>query len=239
MAEHKKSFVLYADLIHTVRKMPKNKAGELFMTILSYVNDENPEVKDLMVDLAFEPIKQQLKRDLKEWETIRQKRSEAGKIGGARSVEKRRSKRKQREPNLTIASKNEANQAVNDTVTVNVTVTDNVIKEEIAPQKNNLHGSNLFRQPNAPQFADVHRHFLGAGGTEEMAKKFFDKWEGVGWYYQGSPIMKWASLANTFISNWKSNEHKNLNDGTQRDQRNNGKPKLGTSDAKTERIKTW
>ena len=56
MAENKKSFVLYADLIHTVKKMPKEKAGELFLTILSYVNDEQPVVDDMLVDLVFEPI---------------------------------------------------------------------------------------------------------------------------------------------------------------------------------------
>ena len=41
MAENKKSFVLYTDLIHTVSKMPNDKAGELFKHILMYVNDEN------------------------------------------------------------------------------------------------------------------------------------------------------------------------------------------------------
>lgn len=65
MAENKKSFVLYADLIHTVKKMPKEKAGELFLTILSYVNDEQPVVDDMLVDLVFEPIKRQLGEGIK------------------------------------------------------------------------------------------------------------------------------------------------------------------------------
>lgn len=82
MAEDKKSFLLYADIIHTVRKMPKDKAGELFLTILSYVNDENPVVDDVIIDLVFEPIKQQLKRDLKKWEDFRKKQSERGSKGG-------------------------------------------------------------------------------------------------------------------------------------------------------------
>ena len=82
MAENKKSFILYADMIHTVRKMGKDKAGELFMTILSYVNDENPLVEDLLVDLVFEPIKQQLKRDLSRWDKFKEKQIENGKKGG-------------------------------------------------------------------------------------------------------------------------------------------------------------
>lgn len=82
MAENKKAFILYCDIIHTVRKMPKDKAGELFMTILSYVNDENPAPGDLIVDLTFEPIKQQLKRDLKKYEQFIERQRENGKRGG-------------------------------------------------------------------------------------------------------------------------------------------------------------
>jgi hypothetical protein len=73
MAENKKSFVLYCDLIHTVSKMPKEKAGELFIHILEYVNDLEPETDDLIIQLTFEPIKQSLKRDLQKYERIREK----------------------------------------------------------------------------------------------------------------------------------------------------------------------
>ncbi len=82
MAEDKRGFLLYCNLLATVKKMPDDKAGVLFKTILRYVNDENPEVDDLIVDLVFEPIKQQLKIDLKKWEAFRQKQSENGAKGG-------------------------------------------------------------------------------------------------------------------------------------------------------------
>lgn len=81
MAENKKSFVLYADLIHTVKKLPKEKAGELFLLILEYVNDENPSVSDPLVDIAFEPIRQTMKRDLKKWEKSISEKSIAGHMG--------------------------------------------------------------------------------------------------------------------------------------------------------------
>lgn len=81
MAENKASFLLYTDMIHTVKKLPKLKRAELFMAILEYVNDENPVIKDNMVDLVFEPIKHQLKRDLKKWETFQGKKSDAGILG--------------------------------------------------------------------------------------------------------------------------------------------------------------
>jgi len=120
MAENKKSFILYADLLHTVRKLPKSKAGELFLTILEYVNDENPNTDkmDLLVQVAFEPIKRQLKRDLKDWEEIRQKRSDAGKLG----MEKRWGKDNKGITNITKDNgvKSDITKiTVNDTVTVN------------------------------------------------------------------------------------------------------------------------
>lgn len=81
MAEDKKSFLLYTDLIHTVNKMPNDKAGELFKHILSYVNDLNPETEDLIIQLTFEPIKQQLKRDLLKYKESVIDKSNAGKLG--------------------------------------------------------------------------------------------------------------------------------------------------------------
>ncbi len=68
MAKDKKSFLLYTDLIHTLEKMSNEKAGELFKHIMRYVNDLDPKTDDLIIDLTFEPIKQQLKRDLKNYE---------------------------------------------------------------------------------------------------------------------------------------------------------------------------
>lgn len=68
MAKDKKSFLLYCDLIHTVNKLSDEQAGKLLKHILSYVNDQNPVANDVIIDLVFEPIKQQLKRDLKKYE---------------------------------------------------------------------------------------------------------------------------------------------------------------------------
>lgn len=128
MAEDKKSFVLYADLIHTVRKLPKEKQGELFMTILSYVNDENPVVDDLMVELVFEPIKLQMKRDLVKYETTKERRKEAGRLAGLKSGEARKAivpETNQNEPNEPMVQKTNQSQP-NEHVTVTVTVNDNV-----------------------------------------------------------------------------------------------------------------
>ena len=81
MAENKKSFLLYTDLIHTVKKLNDQQAGKLFKHVLEYVNDLNPQTDDILLQVCFEPIRQSLKRDLQKYENIREKKSEAGKKG--------------------------------------------------------------------------------------------------------------------------------------------------------------
>jgi len=82
MAEDKKGFILYADIIGMVNQLPNDKAGLLFKHILSYVNDENPVSDDLIINISFEPIKASLKRDLEKYERIKERNSLNGSKGG-------------------------------------------------------------------------------------------------------------------------------------------------------------
>ena len=79
--EDKKGFILYVDIKTMVDKLPDEYAGKLFKHVLAYVNDEDPETDDIILQIAFEPIKQQLKRDLQKWNDKINKRTEAGKMG--------------------------------------------------------------------------------------------------------------------------------------------------------------
>ena len=81
MAKDKKGFILYADQKALFDQLPNEKAGELIKFIFSYVNDENPISEDLIINLAFTPIQQQLKRDLIKYEETKDNRSKAGKAG--------------------------------------------------------------------------------------------------------------------------------------------------------------
>lgn len=73
MATDKKSFLLYCDLIHTVDQLTDEQAGDLFKHILRYVNDQQPQTDNVITRIAFEPIKQSLKRDLQKYEDIRKR----------------------------------------------------------------------------------------------------------------------------------------------------------------------
>lgn len=138
MAKDKKSFILYADQISLFEKLTDDEAGRLVKHIFSYVNDESPQAPDRLTEIAFEPIKQQLKRDLTQWESERKQRSEAGKKG----MEKRwgnRNEAKQEvtDDNTVINSITNITDNVNVNVNVNETVSDNVkvIKNTIEDRK--------------------------------------------------------------------------------------------------------
>ena len=124
---------LYTDIKATVDKLSDEYAGMLLKHILAYVNDENPTTDDLLLEIAFEPIKQQFKRDLLKWEDIKGKRSEAGKLGG-----RPKKQEKAKKANGFFEKQTKAKKAVSVNVNVNDTVdgtvNDNVInkiKEEL------------------------------------------------------------------------------------------------------------
>jgi hypothetical protein len=121
--EDKRGFILYVDIKTMVDKLPDEYAGKLFKHVLAYVNDEDPETDDIILQIAFEPIKQQLKRDLQKWNDKINKRTEAGKIGAnARWGIKEMAKDSKR-------IKPMAKMAVNDNVNVNV-INNNIIYRE-------------------------------------------------------------------------------------------------------------
>jgi hypothetical protein len=79
MATDKKSFILYCDQKGVWDKLDNEQAGRLIKHVIAYVNDDNPVAPDFITELAFEPIKAVLKRDLKKWETQQEQRKKAGK----------------------------------------------------------------------------------------------------------------------------------------------------------------
>jgi hypothetical protein len=129
MAEDKISFVLYSDQRGQFDKLNDEQAGQLIKHIFAYVNLEHP-VGDFITELAFEPIRTQLKRDKKKWESVIEKRSDAGKASAAA----RKNKRQQASTKATHVESVETN-STNPTVSVNgsvnVTVSDNVNVNEI------------------------------------------------------------------------------------------------------------
>jgi hypothetical protein len=149
MAKDKKGFILYADQKALFEQLPNDKAGELIKFIFAYVNDENPETEDLIINLAFTPIKQQLKRDLIKFEETKGKRSEAGKAGANK-----------RWQNIANDSKR-----ISDIAKIAVNVNDNVnVKEKVID-------INIRKQ----EFANSLIPFVDVYG-KDMIREFYDYW---------------------------------------------------------------
>lgn len=81
MAENKETFLFYVKWIATFKSIPKDKGYDLLMHILAYVNDENPETDDVLVNALFQQIKLTLQEDLKKWELTIVEKSKGGVIG--------------------------------------------------------------------------------------------------------------------------------------------------------------
>lgn len=124
MAKDKTSFILYCDQKGVWDKLNNEQAGKLIKHIIAYVNDENPQTDDFITELAFEPIKQHLKRDLKKWEKQYDQRVEAGK----KSAESRK-RNSTSVDERSISSTVNVNESVS--VNVNATVNENVNVSEI------------------------------------------------------------------------------------------------------------
>jgi hypothetical protein len=130
MATDKKSFILYADLIDNIDHLTNEEKGILFTHLLDYVNDRNPVLEDRLILTAWKPIERQLKRDLKKFEQIKSKRSDAGK----KSAELRALKKEEQDSTNPTSVKSVQHRSTNPTVNVNVNenVNDiNIIYSEI------------------------------------------------------------------------------------------------------------
>lgn len=203
MAENKKSFILYCDVIHTVGHLTDDQAGKLFKHILEYVNDKDPQTQDPVTTIAFEPIKQQLKRDLRAWEETRVDRSKAGRVGGIRSGEARRSKQtKQVLQKRSKTKQTEANEAVNATVTVNVTDT---VKRERA-----------FAPPAKEEVCNEMMKTVDDFTAMAQANMFINFYESKGWLVGKVKMKDWKAAARGWISRmsqFKNTRAGPVNDG--------------------------
>jgi len=101
--------------------LPPELCKTLLLHLFSYVNDENPKSDDAILNALFSPIKHQLKRDLRKWETRAETSRENGKLGGRPKTQQNPAKPNGLKNNLAKPVK---------PVNVNVTVNDNVKEEK-------------------------------------------------------------------------------------------------------------
>ncbi len=115
----KDSFILYTEQKEVIDKLTDEQAGKLIKAIYEYVETDKMPQLDSLLEIVIIPFKQNIDRNIDKWEQIKQKRSEAGKIGA--EIKKQR---QAKQANVNFAKSKETNQAVN--VNENVNDNDNV-----------------------------------------------------------------------------------------------------------------
>ena len=169
MAENKKSFLLYCDQIESFECLEDDEAGRLIKHIFRYVNDKNPEAPDRITKISFEPIKNQLKRDLLKYEEIRVKRS----LAGIKSAEQRQQVSTSVESVEQDITKPTVIDTVNDTVTDNVKVKDTVTESDKEKKEDNKDVSDLTKSVH-PSYGFIKDSFL----------KFYKEKKGLDYYFK-------------------------------------------------------
>ena len=177
MAKDKTSFILYCDQQGVFNKLPDEIAGKLIKHIFAYVNDENPPCDDLLLTIAFEPIKTQLKRDLRKYDDYIDKQKFNGAKGG-------RPKKKD-ETQITQPFFQEPKKA--DNVTDNVTATVNDIKVK----------RDVFIKPSIVEL----KNYMLEIGMNDVSEKWFDYYESNGWLVGKNKMKNWKPAVRT----WKNN----------------------------------
>tara|TARA_R110001606_G_scaffold224547_1_gene372662 strand:+ start:122 stop:781 length:660 start_codon:yes stop_codon:yes gene_type:complete len=123
MANGKKSFLLYVDIIHSVNILNNEEAGQLFKHILDYVNDKNPILEDRLLQATFEPIRQSLKRDLQKYD----KRVDVARHNGEKGGRPKKAEITQKTQSVKNKPKKAVSVSVSVSDSVSVSVNDSVI----------------------------------------------------------------------------------------------------------------
>ena len=181
MAKDKKSFILYCDQQGVFNKLPDEIAGKLIKHIFAYVNDENPPCDDLLLSIAFEPIKTQLKRDLRKYEVYIEKQKENGAKGGR--------PKKEEETQITQPFFQEPKKADNVTATATATEEDIKVKRDVFIK---------------PSIEEIKTYMIEIGMTD-VSEKWFDYYESNGWLVGKNKMKNWKAAVRT----WKNNNLSN------------------------------
>ncbi len=181
MAKDKTSFLLYCDQQGVFNKLPDEIAGKLIKHIFAYVNDENPPCDDLLLTIAFELIKTQLKRDLRKYDDYIDKQKFNGAKGGR--------PKKEETTQITQPFFQEPKKADNVNDTDNDNVKDIKVKRDVFIK---------------PSIVEIKNYMLEIG-MNDVSEKWFDYYESNGWLVGKNKMKNWKAAVRT----WKNNNLSN------------------------------
>ena len=175
MATDKKSFLIYCDIIHTVEQLTDEQAGDLFKHLLRYVNDLNPQSDSVITKIAFEPIRQALKRDLDKYETIRKRNSDNARMRW--------------DATALSGMPNDTKNADRDIV-IGSDIDKDIKKQRVVFEK--------------PTLSELKTYMLEIG-MNDVSEKWFDYYESNGWLVGKNKMKNWRAAVRTWKNNNLSN----------------------------------
>lgn len=203
--QEKNSFILYTDQKEVVDKLTDEQAGKLMKALYQYSENGTMPELDTLLEIAIIPIKQSIDKNNEKWEEERQKRSEAGRLGGLKKAKNQQassdakqsqamlSNAKECQAELSNAKECLANQAVY------VNVSDNVIKEKIDKKES---PKKTFVKPTA----DEVRTYCRERRNNVNAENFINFYESKGWKVGNTPMKDWKACVRTWEQRDKSNK---------------------------------
>ena len=215
MAEGKKSFLAYCDWRDTFDSLPDEKAGQLIKHLFAYVNDEDPQTKDVLINAVFAAIKNTLKRDLTAWEYSKGTKSDNGKLGNLKRwnlelynqvkseqitlEEAERIAKDRKESPSDISESQKSQEVANIAVSVSASVTQN--------NNNNIEARSLAFKKSLFPFIDEY--------GKEMVKEFYEYWSECGDNDKKMKFEKTKSFSKKArLNRWSKNNFSNTNQNT-------------------------
>ncbi len=186
----KESFLLYTSIYEPIKELTDEQLGRLFRAILLY-NLEQPHEVDADLMMAFKFIKQQEDANNKRYQEMVEKRSMAGKKGGAPKGNKNASKKNKTSKTSKTSLFDDEYEYVND-------------------NENEINGEKKeYIKKKAPTFVpptlEEVKEYVAEKGLKMDAEHFYDHYTSNGWKVSGRTMMKdWKAAARS----WAKNEEK-------------------------------
>jgi hypothetical protein len=197
MATGKKKVIVYADWKSTFELLSDEEAGKLIKHFFRYVNDEDPEPPERLIEILFEPIKVTLKRDLEKWE-IRSGNAKANGLKGGRP----KSENNPKEPTrLFLAQKKPVSVSVSDSVSVSVKENNSLITSVIKECVTEKTASRKFVKPTRQEIQD----FIILNSFVIDPDYFINHYESNGWKVGKNSMKDWKAT----LRNWNTREKEN------------------------------
>jgi hypothetical protein len=182
----KKSFLLHVDSLEILEDMTNEQAGIFLKSLFQFQKNGTLPELEFGIKMAIKSFISQFKRDNEKWESVRQKRSQAGKASA--------SKRQQTSTRVEIVEQNSTHvDTCQQTSTVSVNVNGNVNVNDYIPQTPLLENPKL---ENLWGGAIESWHII----AERQGAKFTnDEWNAIKGYAQAKPSLQPHQITGAII----------------------------------------